>query len=116
VTRARKAVGKTQTPACSLAALTLAFADDPEVTVPAPKRGAFGTNALKVRGRIFAMEVNEAVVLKLPRARVEALIASGEGTAFRTGADRVMREWVVLSRTTRDALALAREARCFVAP
>lgn len=89
-----------------------AFRDDPRVTLPAPTRGAFGANALKVDGKIFAMEVGGALVMKLPRARVASLIEAGEGAPFGT-AGRVMKEWVAV--TGGPVVSLAREARAFVA-
>ncbi len=57
-----------------------------------------------------------ALVLKLPAARVDALIAAGRGVRFDPGHGRVMKEWVALagSGDDEDWLALAREARAFV--
>lgn len=78
----------------------------------------FGANALKVNNRIFAMLASDdRFVVKLPRARVDALVAERHGERFdprRNG--RVMTEWLVVGRG-REAqwLALAREAMEFVA-
>jgi hypothetical protein len=75
------------------------------------KRGSFGSNGLRVNGKVFAMTVRGALVVKLPRDRVAELIASGAGSAFESGG-RVMKEWVTVVHGS--WIALAREARCFV--
>lgn len=93
--------------------LVAAFARDPHVEAPTSSRRAFGSNALKVDGRIFAMLVHGALVLKLPRPRVEALLAAKRGEPFATGRGRVMKEWIVLRGGSWSQLA--REARQFVA-
>lgn len=77
----------------------------------------FGADALKVRGKIFAMLSGGRLVVKLPRQRVDALIAAGEGDRFDPRRDgRMMKEWLSLAPTSPlDWLSLAREARDFVA-
>jgi hypothetical protein len=70
---------------------------------------------LKVNGSIFAMVTGGSLVVKLPRHRVEALIADGTGAPFESGRGRPMKEW--LSVTADDHatwLALSREALDFV--
>lgn len=99
------------TPEDRYADLAEAFADDPAVAGPIPGSG-FGSSALKVHGRIFAMLPEDRLVVKLPRARVDELRSSGEGEAFRSGS-RVMKEWVVVTSTDRW-VQLALEARAFV--
>ena len=84
-----------------------------EVAPPAPSRG-FGAGSLKVNGRIFAMCVKGALVLKLPHESVKALVDSGDGTPFDPGHGRIMKEWVVVPLSSKRAIALAREARDFV--
>ena len=81
---------------------------------PPGARRAFGSEALKVDGKIFAMHVRDALVVKLPRPRVDALVASGEGAPFDSGNGRVMREWVTVRSAEPTWAALAREARDFV--
>ena len=77
----------------------------------------FGANALQVDGRIFAMSNDAGLVLKLPRDRVAALVASGEGLPFDAGKGRPMKEWVVVPWRSRDASrTLAEEALFFVRP
>lgn len=77
----------------------------------------FGSDALKVRGKIFAMLSNGRLVVKLPRERVDALVASGEGERFDPRRDgRLMKEWLALAPTSSlEWPPLAREARAFVA-
>ena len=77
----------------------------------------FGSSALKVRGRMFAtLSSKGAFVVKLPRARVDALVAAGQGRPFEPGPGRMMKEWLELSATSgQDWAALAEEALTFVA-
>jgi hypothetical protein len=78
-------------------------------------KGFGSSGQLKVGGRIFAMLVRGELVLKLPRDRVDALVASGEGTHFDAGKGKPMREWFVLSPiSTKRWLPLAEEALDFV--
>lgn len=81
---------------------------------PAAGRRKFGDGALKVGGKIFAMVSRDALVVKLPRRRVEALVASGAGRPYDPGSGRVMKEWVALDGASDAWLPLAREAREFV--
>ena len=78
-------------------------------------RRAFGATSLKARGKIFAMLVNERLVLKLPKARVDELAASGAGVRFDPGHGRVQKEWLsVEPGRDDDWLRLATEAEAFV--
>lgn len=81
---------------------------------PESRRRPFGAGTLKVNGKIFAMPVRGALVIKLPNARVTALVQSGAGEYFDPGHGRLMREWVSLRGRERDWIGLAREARDFV--
>ncbi|MFJ9458984.1 hypothetical protein ACIRST_28320 [Kitasatospora sp. NPDC101447] len=86
----------------------------PGVTTPAPGR-RFGSDALKADGHIFAMLSAGRLVLKLPRARVDELVAAGEGTNFDAGKGRPMREWLALDPASPLSWSrLAREAYAFV--
>jgi hypothetical protein len=85
------------------------------VTLGSGRRG-FGSDALCVHGRIFAIPRADGLVLKLPGQRVAELIASGDGLPFDAGKGRPMQEWVVLGLAAEPRwLPLAKEARAFVA-
>ena len=74
-----------------------------------------GTITLKASGRIFAMAQGDELVLKLPKARVDALVEASSGKRFDPRRDgRLMKEWIVLSRQRNDWVDLAREALRFV--
>ncbi len=92
------------------------FLNYPGVTPPQEGK-KFGSSGLKIRGKIFAMLVRGHLVVKLPRARVDALVASGDGERFDPRHDgRPMKEWLTLAPTSEVAWALlAREAMEFVA-
>ncbi len=97
--------------------LVARFSADPAVTPPEGGRGGkFGASALKVDGKIFAMMVSGGeLVLKLPKPRVDDLVASGAGKPFSPGRGRVMREWVTIAPGRGGQWPeLAEEARQFV--
>jgi hypothetical protein len=80
------------------------------VTAPAGGR-RFGAQALRRHGRIVAMMSHGCLVVKLPRARVDDLVAAGEGTRFDGNRGTPMKEWFVLSPGSGlDWHALGREA------
>src|SRR5512144_2299630 len=68
------------------------FLDMPGVTGPRPGRG-FGSSALRVENRIFAMLAQDRLVVKLPAARVDVLVAAGEGVRFDANKGVPMKEW-----------------------
>jgi TfoX/Sxy family transcriptional regulator of competence genes len=106
----------TITPGERYAMLVEEFAGAPDVTLPGLGRG-FGSSELKVQNKIFAMLSQGRLVVKLPKARVDELVAAGEGERFDPRRDgRVMKEWVCVEPTFRGKwLELAREAMEFVA-
>ena len=90
-----------------------AFAKDRCVSYGGGK--GFGSGALKVNGKIFAMISSKGeFVLKLPQKRVEELISSRQGQNFDTGGGRIMKEWVVIKAADADWKQLAEEAYRFV--
>jgi len=97
------------------ATVVKAFTHDPQVT--RETRKGFGSGALKVRGKIFAMvSSRDEFVVKLPKARVDQLVQDGIGRRFEPGPGRVMKEWLALGpRTVSGWVDLAKEARRHVA-
>jgi TfoX/Sxy family transcriptional regulator of competence genes len=93
-----------------LEAIAKAFERTPGVTFGK----LFASIGLKVRGKIFAMVVRDKLVLKLPKLRVDELVASKAGTHFEPGPGRVMKEWIAISSNKLDPVSLAREAFTFV--
>jgi hypothetical protein len=71
---------------------------------------------LRLGGKIFAMLPSGEFVVKLPAERCAALVDAGGARPFVVGT-RTMREWLVVEDVDADAwIALAAEARAFVAP
>ncbi|HEY0790906.1 MAG TPA: hypothetical protein VGD78_07560 [Chthoniobacterales bacterium] len=90
-----------------------AFASDGEVVYGGGK--GFGSTALKVRGKLFALLSSKGkFVVKLPRERVDGLVASGQGVYFDPGHGRLMKEWVALDGAYALWTKLAKEACRFV--
>src|SRR5262245_52870462 len=104
-------------PEVRFAELVEAFRGDAGVTLGSGARKGFGASALQVNGKIFAMLANGRLVVKLPRQRVDALVAAGAGERFDPRRDgRLMKEWLVLESPSADEWrSLAREAQAFVA-
>jgi hypothetical protein len=88
-----------------------AFAGERDVT---RKRMFSSSSVLSVKGKIFAMFVKGRFVAKLPRDRVEEIVAGGFGTHFDPGHGRLMKEWVSVDEEGPPWLGLAREAHRFV--
>jgi hypothetical protein len=72
--------------------LVIEFNDVEGVTPPRGGAG-FGRSALRYRGKIFAMFVRGALVVKLPAERVAVLVAAGHGAHFDANKGTPMREW-----------------------
>jgi hypothetical protein len=83
------------------------------VTVPGGGSG-FGSNAIKINKSIFAMLVDNRLVVKLPAARVTELISSGDGLPFDAGKGKPMKEWVGLTVDDEICRGLVAEAMTFV--
>jgi TfoX/Sxy family transcriptional regulator of competence genes len=87
---------------------------NPDVTPPSDGNG-FGSSGLKIHHKIFAMLVRGQLVVKLPKHRVDALVAEGVGERFCANRGRPMREWVTMASTSQEEwLDLSREAMEFV--
>jgi hypothetical protein len=79
-----------------------------------PQR-AFGATSLKTDGKIFAMLVHGRLVVKLPAARVSALVDDGVGERFDPGHGRIQKEWLSVSGDEPAAWReLAIEAEAYV--
>jgi hypothetical protein len=74
----------------------------------------FGSNALKVSGKLFALFTQGTLVVKLPKDRVVALVDAGTGEAFDPGHGRVMKEWLTVTSGKASWIELATEAHGFV--
>ncbi len=105
------------TPEERYATLVEALLGATDVTLGSPGKKGFGSAALQVDGKIFAMLVEGQLVVKLPRRRVDALIAAGDGARFDPRRDgRLMKEWLVVEQASDQPwLPLTREALEFVA-
>ena len=89
-----------------------AFAKVRDVT--REKRKGFGSGALKVNGKIFAMMSSKGqFVAKLPKQRVDQLVSSGRGERFVPGPGRIMKEWAAIEGRS-GWVEFAREAYDFV--
>ena len=84
------------------------------VTVPDGGGSGFGSNAIKINKSIFAMLVNDRLVVKLPAGRVAELISSGDGLPFDAGKGKPMKEWVSLTVDDDACRVLVAEAMAFV--
>lgn len=93
-------------------AIVHSYSGHPKVT----KSRMFGSEGLKIDGKVFAVLVKGKLVLKLSKERVDELVAAKNGRRFDPGMGRVMKEWVALEPGTEAKwLSLAEEARRFVA-
>ena len=82
--------------------------------LPPPGGSGFGRGALRYRRKIFAMFVRGRLVVKLPRTRVDELVADGHGVRFDANKGTPMKEWFSLDPESGVAWPpLAREALDF---
>jgi len=89
------------------------FAGEDGVLPPQGGSG-FGRGALRYRRKIFAMLVRGRLVVKLPRPRVDELVAGGHGERFDANKGTPMKEWLSLDPESDLAWPpLAREALDF---
>ena len=85
---------ETSLASASFAPVVSAFARDRSV-----RRGKMfsSSNVLSVNGKIFAMLVKGELVVKLPKQRVDELVAARAGTYFEPGHGRLMKQWISIS-------------------
>ncbi len=100
----------TDAPEQHFAELAARFLADPGVT---EGTGFGASQGLRTGGKIFAMLMGGRLVVKLPRERVDALIAAGTAERFLSGQRRPMKEWASVGAEA-DWEALVGEARRFV--
>jgi TfoX/Sxy family transcriptional regulator of competence genes len=86
------------------------YRDDPRVTLGK----LFASVGLRVDNKIFAMVSRGRLVVKLPKARVDELVAQGVAERFDPGHGRIMKEWAVFAGTKPSWERLAREAYRYV--
>jgi len=109
----RSAASRTSSSADSFAAVVATFTRDRRVVYGGGK--GFGSGALKVDGKIFAMISSKGeFVVKLPAHRVDELVCDGTGQHFDSGRGKKMKEWLALSGKPEMWIELATEARQFV--
>jgi hypothetical protein len=89
-----------------LVEIAKAYASDPTVSMGK----LFASVGLRVHGKIFAMVVRDQLVVKLPKARVDDLVARGVAERFDPGHGRLMKEWAVFGGKKPTWASLAREA------
>jgi len=95
--------------------IVAALINEPGVTQSLKK--GFAQYGLKVDDKLFAslMRRGDAMILKMPKARVDWLAESGDGERLDFGQGKTMKEWVVVHADSAvDWLDLAREALAFV--
>jgi hypothetical protein len=78
----------------------------------APRK--FGSNGLKVNGKLFVLFTQGTLVVKLRPARVSILVAEGAGQQFDPGHGRLMKGWLTVTNPQASWLDLVKEAFDFV--
>ena len=73
----------------------------------------FGFEGFKVKDKFFALTFKGRLVVKLPRERVETLVAEGKGRQFNPYG-RIKKEWVSIEASDNNWLGLVQEAKDFV--
>jgi len=110
---ARQRKGRSSGTNDRFAPVVASFAGDTGVTHAGGK--GFGSDALKVAGKIFAMMSSRgSFVAKLPRTRVAELVSTGKAAYFDPGSGRLMMEWATIGECSETRPNFAFEARQFV--
>jgi TfoX/Sxy family transcriptional regulator of competence genes len=81
---------------------------------PVSRGSMFGSQGLRSGTKFFAIRWHERLVLKLPSARQDEVLAAGQAVPFEPMDGRRMNGWVVVDDTA-EWLPLVEEARAFVA-
>jgi hypothetical protein len=93
----------------AFAAISERLLAEPDVTAGT----GFGSRAgLRCGGKIFAIRLDDGVVVKLPAARCAALLADGAVMPWDRGKGTPLREWVIVPE--RDADGFVDEALAYV--
>jgi hypothetical protein len=74
----------------------------------------FGSNGLKVGGKLFALFTQGTLVVKLPGERVTALVGQRVGKPFDPGHGRLMKGWLAVTSATASWPDLVKEAHAYV--
>ena len=75
------------------------------------------SEGLRISGKIFAMFIQDELVVKLPKIRVDELVATRGARNFDPGHGRLMKEWAVSpTAAAQDWPGLVSEARTYVGP
>jgi hypothetical protein len=74
----------------------------------------FGSNGLKINGKLFALFTQGTLVVKLPRDRVSDLVTRGVGQPFDPGHGRLMKGWLTVVNPSASWFDLVNEALNFV--
>jgi TfoX/Sxy family transcriptional regulator of competence genes len=76
----------------------------------------FGGTALKTSNKVFACFYKGKLVLKLPKEKVDDLVAAGGAVHFDSGTGRPAKEWVAIDPSRgKEWLGLTSDAKKFVA-
>lgn len=111
--RSCRPVSRTLSSAEAFEAIAATFTCDRRVVYGGGK--GFGSGALKVDGKIFAMISSKGnFVVKLPAHRVKELVRDGTGQHFDPGRGKKMKEWLAFTGESKMWIELAREARQYV--
>lgn len=76
----------------------------------------FGSEGLKINGKVFAMNVKGQLVVKLAANRAAQLVADEQANIFDPGHGRPMKQWIAIPAAAElDWCVLAEEAMALVA-
>lgn len=83
-------------PVAGYAKLKERFAAHEDVELPDGTRRGYGADGMRVANQVFACTYRDRLMIKLPEADVNALIAAGLGDPLSKPGQRPMREWVLV--------------------